>query len=205
MTKRLLSLVLFGFLTACAFGLATGCAFGADEGKTSRDNRALERLEELRTQMGPIVGLWTGTLTRAGQPIQISADIRGEPQETGQRDADGSPVYTLNTTITMSSTDHPTNYNASFRGVFFPSSSSYQIVVTNPTAANIDDLRALELRFENGTLSGPLRSVSQYLGDVVLTRSGGQQGGGTGGDEEARHFYNERKRVGYLGESEKPV
>lgn len=190
MMKRFLSLSVLGLLLA---GAVTGCAFGAGEGRESRDNRAMEELDRLRQQMTNVTGTWVGTLNRSGQIIALQVIISGSPVQTGGRDANGNPIYTLETTVTITSPDDPGRYRANMKGDYFPSSAKYQLVLNNPSTASPDDLRSLELRHEGAGLRGPLYSVSQYLGEVTLTRQGGQSGNEPPVDEEDRVNEQERR------------
>lgn len=202
MISRVVSAILLSLLMACAFG--------KDEGKNARDDRAAREFDEARTELNVIVGRWTGQLVRPTSTISMQADISGLPVDSGQRDANGRPIYRLDTTIYLTSPDDPIRYAGSFRGTFLPSATTYQVVVSTLAAAtggagggsspsggtggtptgggqNMNDPGYLQMNLTGSRLVGPLQARNgQLLGTMQLTRVEGSQSGGSDIDEEDR-------------------
>lgn len=180
--------------TTALLALLVGCAFNSDEGATARDNRAAHELDDARANLSVIVGKWHGQLIRQSSTLSLEAEISGLPVDTGTRDSNGHQIYRLDTTVYLTSPDDPVRFTGSFKGAFFIQSTSYQIVVSNPSAQVGDDLRTLQLNIAGSKLIGPLQSLNgQLLGRVELERVTGGQNGGDDRDEEDRRNEIERQ------------
>ncbi len=168
-------------------GLAlNACSFSSSDGNQEEQARLESDYHLSESEIAPLKGLWTGTLTRAadGAVVPINVSISSQPLTTGYT-ASGRAVQRALPTATLVSMKD-TTYSASFQGSYSTGSGTLVLTNSNPAKVGADDLQSLTLVFNGHQLTGNLESHYQHLGTVSLTLSATSRAGLPAIDEQTR-------------------
>ncbi|MBX2988915.1 MAG: hypothetical protein KF802_13585 [Bdellovibrionaceae bacterium] len=197
---------IFAILVALSLG---ACAFPDDDRDVN--NRSQRDLEATQARLVPILGLWTGTLTRGTQNIGVEMLIAEGLAPTGGNNGAGDPILRAEPRATLYSTTDARYPDQSFVGVYHEDTGL--ILLTSQdrvqggfggqgqgsgaqpgAAASPDDLISMNLRYNGTTIQGILRARGYIVGNMVLTKRAGPS---SGSEQDSEDRYNALLRRQY--------